>query len=107
MSEQIVRVVDFAIVDQLRTDLLSVGVERDHIEMCAPDDEAGPVQANFTVGDDPKVKGGTDYNDVYRPSGQQHSPCLVTVDTSDDRQRDQVLAILERYGAKDWSSVRH
>jgi hypothetical protein len=98
MSNPIVRVIqDFAIAEQLRADLLAAGIDGSNVVLSPIGDEAGPGQSNFTVGDSPSVKGGTDYNDVYRPEGDIHGACILKVMVLDVRQEDLALAILERH----------
>jgi len=100
MNNPIVRVIqDFAIADQVRTDLLGAGLLQEHVILSPIGDEAGPGQSNFTVGDAPRAKGGTDYNDVYRPEGDMHGACILKVLAQDARQEQLVLALLERHRA--------
>lgn len=98
MNNPIVRIIqDFAIAEQVRTDLLSAGLHQDHVILSPIGDEAGPGQSNFTVGDKPGAKGGTDYNDVFRPEGDVHGACILKVLAQDPRQEELVLALLERH----------
>lgn len=100
MNNPIVRVIqDFAIAEQVHADLLSAGLARDDVILSPIGDEAGPGQSNFTVGDNPSAKGGTDYNDVYRPEGDHHGACILKVLAQDARQEELVLAVLERHRA--------
>ncbi|MEX5747812.1 hypothetical protein [Massilia sp. X63] len=100
MNKQIVRVMDkVEEAERARQALLDAGFDRDGIEISHTGDEAGPAEANFTVGDSPAVKGGTDYKDVYSP-GLEISSCVITV-TADESRLDKAASILEYYGAKD------
>lgn len=102
MNDPIVRVIhDFAMAERLRADLLAAGLSPDHVDLSPIGDEAGPGQSNFTVGDSPGAKGGTDYNDVYRPEGDHHGAVILKVLAADAGQEQQALAILERHGAND------
>ncbi len=98
---QIVRVVE-KIEDAVaaRRALLAEGFDANGIEISHTGDEAGPSEANFTVGDSPAVKGGTDYKDVYTP-GLEIGKCVITVTAADAAQLERAAAILEHHGAKD------
>jgi len=98
---QIVRVMEtIEEAERARQALLSEGFDANGIEISHTGDEAGPAEANFTVGDSPAVKGGTDYKDVYTP-GLEISKCIVTVTTANAAQAERAAAILEYHGAKD------
>lgn len=98
MSNPIVHLIqDFAIAEQLRADLLAAGLPQDSVALSPIGDEAGPGQSNFTVGDSPSAKGGTDYNDVFRPEGDTHGACILRVLAEDARQEELARAIVERH----------
>ncbi|MGF6272864.1 hypothetical protein ABIB38_001220 [Massilia sp. UYP11] len=98
MNNPIVHVIqDFAIAERLRADLLAAGLSQDSVVLSPIGDEAGPGQSNFTVGDSPSAKGGTDYNDVYRPDGDMQGACILRVLTQDRREEELALAIVERH----------
>lgn len=100
MNNQIVRVIESVQdAERARQALLDAGFDRDGIEISHTGDEAGPSEANFTVGDSPQVKGGTDYKDVYTP-GLEIGKCIVTV-TADESRLEKAASILEYHGAKD------
>lgn len=100
MNKQIVRVIDSVQdAERARQALLDAGFDRDGIDISHTGDEAGPSEANFTVGDSPEVKGGTDYKDVYTP-GLEIGKCVVTV-TADESRLGKAASILEYHGAKD------
>ncbi|MFN3792265.1 hypothetical protein [Massilia sp.] len=100
MNNQIVRVIEnVQDAERARQALLDAGFDRDGIEISHTGDEAGPSEANFTVGDSPAVKGGTDYKDVYTP-GLEIGKCVVTV-TADPSRLEKAASILEYHGAKD------
>ena len=101
MNNQIVRVIEeVEDAERARKALLGAGFDRDSIEISHTGDEAGPSEANFTVGDSPAVKGGTDYKDVYTP-GLEIGKCVITVSADDPARLEQAAAILEQHGAKD------
>lgn len=102
---QIVRVIDsFEDAERARQALLAEGFERDSIEITHTGDEAGPSEANFTVGDSPSVKGGTDYKDVYQP-GLEIAKCVIMVSAPDAGRLERAAAILEQHGALDHDAV--
>lgn len=101
MDQQIVRVMEeLEDAERARSALLDAGFARDSIEISHTGDEAGPAEANFTVGDPPEVKGGTDYEDVFRP-GQEIGKCVITVRAEDPQRLEKAAAILEHHGARD------
>ena len=98
---QIVRVVETVEeAERARAGLLAEGFDASGIEISHTGDEAGAAEANFTVGDTPSVKGGTDYKDVYTP-GLEIGKCVITVTVADAAQTARAAAILEHHGAKD------
>jgi hypothetical protein len=100
MNNPIVHVIqDFSIAEQLRADLLAAGLSQDSVALSPIGDEAGPGQSNFTVGDSPSAKGGTDYNDVYRPEGDIHGACILRVLAQNPREEELARAIVERHRA--------
>jgi hypothetical protein len=87
---------------QARQALLAAGLTEDKVQIDVRIDETGPVQGNFTVGDDPKVEGKTAYAHTYAPAAQDDvRDCLVTVNAADPAQAEQAAAILERFGGYD------
>lgn len=100
MNNPIVRLIqDFSVAELVRVELLAAGLLQDQVILSPVGDEAGPGQSNFTVGDAPQVKGGTDYNDIYRPQGDVHGACILKVLARDPDQEQLVLAVLERHRA--------
>ena len=101
MNNQIVRVIEnVEDAERARQALLDAGFDRDGIEISHTGDEAGPSEANFTVGDSPAVKGGTDYKDVYTP-GLEIGKCIITVTALDAAQAARAAQIIEYHGGKD------
>jgi len=99
MTQPIISVIhDFSLAERARTELLAAGFAPEQLELSPVGDEAGPGQSNFTVGDRPAVKGGTDYKDVYQPDGDIHGACVLKALARDEHQHQQALANLERLG---------
>lgn len=100
MNKQIVRVIEHIDAAQrARQALLDAGFDPDGIDISPTGDEAGPTAANFTVGDSPAAKGGTDYKDVYAPAPEANS-CIITI-IADESRLDKAASILADYGAED------
>ncbi len=105
MNKQIVRVIEnVEDAERARQALLDAGFDKNGIDISHTGDEAGPSEANFTVGDSPSVKGGTDYKDVYAP-GLEIGKCVVTI-TADETLLERAATILEYHGAKDGDPAR-
>ena len=97
---------DFAVAESARDELLAAGFPRDSVELSAPDDEAGPEKGNFTVGDDPRVKGRHDYRHTFAPDSLQHNHCKIMVVASDPDQLKMAEIILDRHGATDINAAQ-
>lgn len=101
MNNQIVRMLPtFEAAEQARKGLLAEGFDGDGIEIAVTTDEAGPAESNFYVGDSPQVKGGTDYQDVFKPA-DRGDLCVMTVTVADASQLERAAAILDHNGAFD------
>jgi len=93
--------------------LLASGFSSDHIHLTVREDEAGPVQGNFIVGngggdpgarlDSPRGAGVDDKRDYEREFKEsvQRSTYLLTVDADDDGEKERAAEILHRYGGAD------
>jgi hypothetical protein len=91
-----------AAAEQARTELLAAGIAADDVDVTVRIDEAGPVQGNFTVGDDPGVTGKTAYAQTFAPVAQDDvRDCQVTVNAGDAALAARAAAILDRLGALD------
>lgn len=103
MHNPIVRTfIHLSSAQQARAELLSAGFPEDDVDLQVRIDEAGPVQGNFTVGDDPTVTGKTAYSHTYAPVAQDDvRDCMITVNAADPAQAERAAAILERHGAHD------
>ena len=101
MNKQILRMLpNFEAAEQARKGLLAEGFDGAGIEIKVTTDEAGPAESNFYVGDSPAVKGGTDYQDVYKPA-DRGDLCIMVVTVADASQLERAAAILEHHGAFD------
>lgn len=101
MNKQIVRVLpNFEAAEAARKGLLAEGFNGDGIDVNVTTDEAGPAESNFYVGDSPEVKGGTDYEDVFKPA-VRGDLCMMTVTVADAIQLERAVAILEHNGGVD------
>jgi hypothetical protein len=101
MNNQIVRMLPtFEAAEAARKGLLAEGFDGDGIDVNVTTDEAGPAESNFYVGDSPAVKGGSDYQDVFKPAARGDL-CMMTVTVADPSQFDRAAAILEANGGID------
>jgi hypothetical protein len=103
MQNPIIRTfVHVTAAEQAREELLAAGIAQDGVKIDVRIDETGPVQGNFTVGDNPEVKGKTAYTHTYAPTAQDDvRDCQVTVTAQDAAQAEQAAAILDRLGGLD------
>lgn len=91
---------DFAVAERAREELLSCGFERGAVQLTVRDDEAGPAQGNFTVGDHPAAAGGTDYQSTFaNPTHRGH--CMLTITPFDPAQSRYAIALMARYGVSE------
>lgn len=101
MNQQLVRMLPtFEAAQAARNSLLAEGFDGDRINVNVTTDEAGPAESNFYVGDSPAVKGGSDYEDVFKPA-PRGDVCMVTVIVADTSELARAAAILEHNGGID------
>ena len=93
--------------------LLAAGFASENIHLAVKEDEAGPVQGNFTVGNgtsdysaklDPTEPAGVNNDETYERDFRdavQRGTYLLTVDADDDTARKRASEILQRYGGID------
>ena len=101
MNHAIVRIFD--VVDhaqRARDALLAEGFASEGVTMSIANDEAGPVQGNFTVGNLPTE---SDYHTYDRNYAAVHhaEQCLVTVNAADAAVAARAATIMARFGARD------
>ena len=101
MYEPLVRVFDVVEgAQRAREALLADGFDGDAITINVTNDEAGPVQGNFTVGNLPVESDRHTYDRNYAPI-QQVSQCIITVSVADPALVARAEAVLKQYGAHD------
>jgi hypothetical protein len=101
MEKTLIYVFDeMATAQRVRDELLKCGFDPTGVRLSSCDDEAGPVQGNFTVGDAPGAAGGTDYKDIYQTT-RQRGTCLLTIAPVDPTQAEYAIKLLARYGVSD------
>jgi hypothetical protein len=114
MANTLVRVYDrFSDAENARNELLHAGFPASSVHLVSNEDEAGPVQGNFTVGNASASRNGNggffrsllggddhtyqrDYADVV-----QRGSYLLTVDADNDDQLVRASDITKRFGAVD------
>jgi len=100
MEHAIVRIFDvFESAQHAREALLAEGFGPDEINVSVANDEAGPVEGNFTVGNSP-IEGDDHTYDRNYAKTNQTAQCLVTVAAADAVQAARADAILVRFGAR-------
>ena len=106
MSNRIIRILpSFEAAEAARNGLIAQGFNVDDIDVNVTTDEAGPAEGNFYVGDSPAVKGGSDYEDVFKPP-VRGDLCMMTVTVCDVSQLERAAVILEYNGGTDVDLVR-
>ncbi len=101
MQQAIIRVFDvFDYAERARDALLHEGFERESVDLSVRDDEAGPVQGNFTVGNLPMQSAQHTYDRNYANS-RQRGHCVLTVQAADSAIAASAVAILDRCGGRD------
>jgi hypothetical protein len=101
MDNQLIYIFDdFDAAERARNELIKYGFEADGVSLEVRDDEAGPVQGNFTVGDNPEAAGGSDYQHTFAHSTHR-GVCMLTITPSSSMQSDYAVALLARYGVTD------
>lgn len=115
MSHTLIKVYDdFSAAQSAREQLLASGFSSSSVHLSARDDEAGPVEGNFTVGNkdrDTKGAGGlfrsllgghddpTASDDVYTRKFEnvvQRGMYMLTVDATDDNEAARASDIINR-----------
>lgn len=102
MATTILRVYDnFSNAENARNALLSCGFSSSRVNLNVKEDEAGPVQGNFIVGNTPSFgDAGRTYADDYAEVVQRGA-YLLRVDADDDDQASLASRIMDRLGGID------
>jgi hypothetical protein len=101
MEKPLIYVFDeMATAQRVRDELLKYGFDPAGVRLSSTEDEAGPVQGNFTVGNSPGAVGGTDYKDTYA-NPTQRGCCLLSIQPVDPTQSVYAVKLLARYGISD------
>lgn len=101
MNQPVVRIFDvFDHAEQARQALLADGFDAGGVSLRVANDEAGPVQGNFTVGNSPTESPDHTYDRNYANIGQV-GQCILTVEAPDAAGAARADAILARFGARD------
>lgn len=118
MPNTLIKVFDeFAVAEEAREQLLASGFPASSVQLTSRDDEAGPVEGNFYVGNGTDNKAGgiggvlkslfgkdddpRDSNDPYtRDFGNavQRGTYMLTVDANSDDESARASDIMDRFG---------
>lgn len=106
MATRMIRIFDqYADAEAARDALLAAGYARDAVRVSVRDDEAGPVQGNFTVGNITEAPGGTgEANHTYARNDKnlaQRGLCMVVLDAVEGPEAGAAAALLDRFGGRD------
>ncbi len=100
MEHAVVRIFDvFERAQKAREALLTEGFGAAEIVLSIANDEAGPVEGNFTVGNLPVESDRHTYDRNYA-NPNQTAQCLFTVAASDAAQAARADAVLARFGGR-------
>lgn len=106
MATKMIRIFDqYADAEAARDALLAAGYARDAVRVSVRDDEAGPVQGNFTVGNATEAPGGMgEGHHTYARNYEnvaQRGLCMVEVEAVDGPQTAAASELMARYGGRD------
>jgi hypothetical protein len=100
MQQAVVRVFDaFDRAQRAREALLADGFDRSDVTLSVANDEAGPVEGNFTVGNMPVESDRHTYDRNYA-NIQQVAQCIMTVTAADEAMAARADGLLARFGAR-------
>jgi hypothetical protein len=88
---------DFDTAQKARAELIQYGFDNDAVELRVSDDEAGPVQGNFTVGDSDHASPGTSYDSTYKNVAHRGN-CMLMIAPSSPTHSQYAIALMARYG---------
>ena len=90
---------DFDKAEQARAALMADGFDADALELKVHNDEAGPVEGNFYVGNTPSESAEHVYERNY--NAVQRAQCMLVVDAADPATGARASAIMAGFGARD------
>jgi len=98
---EIVRLFDqYDHAQRARDALLAEGFPADGVSMSIANDEAGPMEGNFAVGNLPVESEEHTYDRNYaKPTMPEQ--CMVTVQAPDEQVAARAATIMARFGARD------
>ncbi len=85
--------------EKARQALLAEGFDRDAVQLSIANDEAGPVEGNFTVGNTPPESQHHRYDNNYARV-RHAAQCVMTVAAPNPAAAAGAAAILGRFGAR-------
>lgn len=91
---------DFDVAQKARAELIQYGFDNDAVELRISDDEAGPVQGNFTVGDAEHATPGSDYTSTFGTVTHRGN-CMLMIAPSSPTHAHYAVALMNRYGVSD------
>lgn len=98
MPNKLIRIFDeYADAEGARDALLQAGYDKEAVRVSVRDDEAGPVEGNFAVGN-----GGGEQSyarDYEKPA--QRGTVMVEVHAADTSAAAAAASLLERFGGRD------
>lgn len=106
MATQMIRIFDqYADAEAARDALLAAGYARDSVRVSVRDDEAGPVQGNFTVGNATEAPGGMgEGQHTYARNYEnvaQRGLCMVVLDAVEGPEAAAAAELMSRFGGRD------
>lgn len=91
---------DFDLAQRARAELIQYGFGMDAVALRISDDEAGPVQGNFTVGDACHASAGTDYASTFGTVTHRGN-CMLMIAPTSPTHTQYAIALMARYGVSD------
>jgi hypothetical protein len=98
MENQLIYIFDdFDAAERARQELIKYGFDAAGVNLEVRADEAGPVEGNFVVGDNPEAAGGSDYKQTFA-NPTYRGLCMLTIAPTSAAQSEYAVALLARYG---------
>ncbi|RJG27464.1 hypothetical protein [Massilia cavernae] len=100
MPNKLIRIFDeYADAEGARDALLQAGYDKDAVRVSVRDDEAGPVEGNFAVGNAMPDEDKTYARNFEKPA--QRGTVMVEVSAADRASIDAASKVLEDFGGRD------